>query len=166
MEQLINDFSLGLFVWQAIILLVLILLMVKFAWKPILASLDSREEGIKNALESAEKAKEEMANISANNEKILKEAKAERDAVLKEAREMKAEIVSKAQESATAEADRIMEQAKEAIAAERTAAVAEMKTQMAKVSIDIAEKVLKSELADKTKQSELVNSLLNDVNLN
>lgn len=166
MEQLINDFSLGLFVWQAIILLVLILLMVKFAWKPILASLDSREEGIKNALESAEKAKEEMANISANNEKILKEAKAERDAVLKEAREMKAEIVSKAQETATAEADRIMEQAKEAIAAERTAAVAEMKTQMAKVSIDIAEKVLKSELADKTKQSELVNSLLNDVNLN
>lgn len=166
MEQLINDFSLGLFVWQAIILLVLILLMVKFAWKPIMASLESREEGIKNALESAEKAKEEMANISANNEKILKEAKAERDAVLKEAREMKAEIVSKAQETATAEADRIMEQAKEAIAAERTAAVAEMKTQMAKVSIDIAEKVLKSELADKTKQSELVNSLLNDVNLN
>lgn len=166
MEQLINDFSLGLFVWQAIILLVLILLMVKFAWKPIMASLDSREEGIKNALESAEKAKEEMANISANNEKILKEAKAERDAVLKEAREMKAEIVSKAQETATAEADRIMEQTKEAIAAERTAAVAEMKTQMAKVSIDIAEKVLKSELADKTKQSELVNSLLNDVNLN
>ena len=166
MEQLINDFSLGLFVWQAIILLVLILLMVKFAWKPIMASLESREEGIKNALESAEKAKQEMANISANNEKILKEAKAERDAVLKEAREMKAEIVSKAQETATAEADRIMEQAKEAIAAERTAAVAEMKTQMAKVSIDIAEKVLKSELADKTKQSELVNSLLNDVNLN
>lgn len=166
MEQLINDFSLGLFVWQAIILLVLILLMVKFAWKPIMASLESREEGIKNALESAEKAKEEMANISANNEKILKEAKAERDAVLKEAREMKAEIVSKAQETATAEADRIMEQAKEAIAAERTAAVAEMKTQMAKVSIDISEKVLKSELADKTKQSELVNSLLNDVNLN
>lgn len=166
MEQLINDFSLGLFVWQAIILLVLILLMVKFAWKPIMASLESREEGIKNALESAEKAKEEMANISANNEKILKEAKAERDAVLKEAREMKAEIVSKAQETATAEADRIMEQAKEAIAAERTAAVAEMKTQMAKVSIDIAEKVLKSELADKTKQNELVNSLLNDVNLN
>ncbi len=166
MEQLIHDFSLGLFVWQAIILLVLILLMVKFAWKPIMASLESREEGIKNALESAEKAKEEMANISANNEKILKEAKAERDAVLKEAREMKAEIVSKAQESATAEADRIMEQAKEAITAERTAAVAEMKAQMAKVSIDIAEKVLKSELADKTKQAELVNSLLNDVNLN
>ncbi len=166
MDQLINDFSLGLFVWQAIILLVLIILMVKFAWKPIMASLESREEGIKNALESAEKAKEEMANISANNEKILKEAKAERDAVLKEAREMKAEIVSKAQESATAEADRIMEQAKEAIVAERTAAVAEMKTQMAKVSIDIAEKVLKSELADKTKQATLVNSLLNDVNLN
>ena len=166
MEQLINDFSLGLFVWQAIFLIILIVLMVKFAWKPILASLDTREQGIKEALESAEKAKEEMANISANNEKILKEAKAERDAVLKEAREMKAEIVSKAQETATAEADRIMEQAKEAIVAERTAAVAEMKTQMAKVSIDIAEKVLKSELADKTKQNELVNSLLNDVNLN
>ncbi|MGB0870461.1 MAG: F0F1 ATP synthase subunit B [Flavobacteriales bacterium] len=166
MEQLINDFSLGLFVWQAIFLLVLILLMVKFAWKPIMASLDSREEGIKNALESAEKAKEEMANISANNEKILKEAKAERDAVLKEAREMKAEIVAKAQDTATAEADRIMAQAQEAIVAERSAAVAEMKNHMAKVSIDIAEKVLKSELADKTKQTELVNSLLNDVNLN
>ncbi|MGB0427382.1 MAG: F0F1 ATP synthase subunit B [Flavobacteriales bacterium] len=166
MEQLINDFSLGLFFWQAFFLIVLILLLVKFAWKPIIASLDAREEGIKNALESAEQAKKEMENISANNEQVLREAKAERDAVLKEAREMRANILAEAKESASAEAEKIMAQNKEAIANERTAALADMKKQMASVSLEIAEKVLKSELSNKAKQTELVESLLQDTNLN
>ena len=89
MEKLVNDFSFGLFFWQVAILVVLILLLKKFAWGPILNSLNSREEGIKDALESAEKARMEMQNLKSDNEKLLQEARAERDAILKEAREMK-----------------------------------------------------------------------------
>ena len=96
MEKLISDFSFGLFVWQSIIFIGLILLLKKFAWKPILDAVNEREEGIKNALLSAENARKEMHNLQSDNQRILQEARLERDAMLKEAREMKEKMVADA----------------------------------------------------------------------
>ena len=93
MEKLFEDFSLGLFFWQAVLFIALILLLKRFAWKPILDSVNDREEGIREALDSAEKAKLEMQNLQADNEKLLKEARLEREAMLKEAREMRAKMI-------------------------------------------------------------------------
>ena len=164
--NLLHDFSPGLFVMQAIILLVLILLMRKFAWKPILDSLNDREEGIQNALDAAANAKKDLQNLQADNERIINEARTERDTMLKEARELKASMIATAKEEAQAEADKVVKQAKETIVAEKKAAIADLKNQVAGISVDIAEKVVKSELADKNKQLELVSSLLKDVTLN
>ncbi|WP_010181758.1 F0F1 ATP synthase subunit B [Aquimarina agarilytica] len=164
--NLLNDFSPGLFVMQAVILLILILLMRKFAWKPILDSLNDREDGIQSALDAAENAKKELQNLQADNERILNEARAERDGMLKEARELKASMIASAKEEAQAEADKVIKQAQEAIKAEKKAAVADLKNQVAGISVEIAEKVVKNELADKNKQLELVSSLLKEVTLN
>ena len=100
MDKLINDFSFGLFIWQIVIFVGLILLLKKFAWKPILDAVNEREEGIKNALESAENAKKEMQDLQADNQRILQEARLERDSMLKEAREMKEKIVADAKNEA------------------------------------------------------------------
>ncbi len=164
--NLLHDFSPGLFIIQAIILLVLIVLMRKFAWKPILDSLNSREEGIKEALDAAENAKKELQNLNAENERILNEARAERDTMLKEAREMKSTMISSAKEEAQAEADKVIRQAQEAIVAEKKSAIVDLKNQVAGISLEIAEKVMKTELADKNKQLALVSTMLKDVTLN
>ncbi len=166
MEKLINDFSFGLFFWVAIIFTVLIFILRKFAWKPILSSLDEREEGIQGALDAAENAKKELENLQADNERILNEARAERDGLLKEAREMKANILAKAEEEATVQTDKMISKAKEVIAAEKKAAVADLKNQVAGLSVEIAEKVVKNELSDKDKQLALVETLLKDATLN
>ncbi len=100
MDKLINEFSIGLFFWQTVLFLALLFLLRKYAWKPILNALNDREEGIKNALDSAEKARQEMENLNADNERILKEARTERETMLKEAREMKAKMISDAKEEA------------------------------------------------------------------
>lgn len=164
--SLINDFSPGLFIMQAIILLVLIFLLAKFAWKPILNSLNEREEGIQGALDAAENAKKELENLQADNERILNEARAERDGLLKEAREMKATILAKAEEEASAQTEKMITQAREAITAEKKAAVADLKNQVAGLSVEIAEKVVKNELSNKDKQLALVEALLKDATLN
>lgn len=166
METLLNDFSLGLFIMQAVILLVLILLMRKFAWKPILDALQSREEGIQNALDAAESAKLEMQNLTADNEKLLKEARAEREVLLKEAREMKDMIVTEAKVEAQAQANSLMAQAKETITSEKNAAMAELKNTVSGLAIEIAEKVVRQELSNKDKQFELVEKSLAEVTLN
>ncbi|AJR02846.1 F0F1 ATP synthase subunit B [Siansivirga zeaxanthinifaciens] len=166
MDQLLNDFSPGLFFMQAIILIILILLMIKFAWKPILNSLQDREDGIKNALDSAEKAKLEMQNLQADNKKLLNEARAEREAMLKEARDMKAKMIEDATGEAEAQANKIIEQAQAAIESEKKAAMAELKSHVAGLSLEIAEKVLKGELSNKDKQLSLVESMLGDAKLN
>lgn len=166
MDQLLENFSLDLFVKQTVLMLIIIFLMVKFAWKPILKALNDREEGIKNALDSAESAKREMENLQADNQKLLKEAREERDAMLKEARELKAKMISDAKEEAQLEANKMITQAQAAIESEKKAAVAELKSQVAGLSVDIAEKVVKSELANKDKQLELVDSLLKEATLN
>ncbi|MGY6649198.1 F0F1 ATP synthase subunit B [Wenyingzhuangia sp. IMCC45574] len=166
MDKLINDFSFGLFFWVAIIFVILIVLMRKFAWKPILSALDTREEGIANALEAAENAKKELEQLNADNERIIKEAREERDAMLKEAREIKDKIVADAKEEANEQADTIITNAKQAIEIEKQAALAELKSQVAGISITIAKKVIKSELASEASQLAMVEKSLEDVTLN
>ena len=166
MEKLINDFSFGLFFWQSLIFLLLIFLLKKFAWKPILDAVNEREEGIKNALLSAEIAKRDMQNLKSDNEKLLAEARVERDVILKEAREIKDKIVSEAKDEAQVQAGKMIEQAKAAINSEKNAAMADFKNQVSSLSIAIAEKVLRSELADKDSQTKLVEKMLGDVKLN
>ena len=166
MEKLINDFSVGLFFWQSLLFIALILLLKKFAWGPILSAVEEREEGIKDALEAAEKAKAEMQALNADNERILAEARIERDALLKEAREIKDAIVNDAKELANTEAEKILTTAKNQINNEKMKAMTELKNTVATLSIDIAEKVLRSELTDKKKQENLVANALKETELN
>ncbi len=166
MEMLLNDFSPGLFIMQAVILLILIFLMVKFAWKPILNSLNEREEGIQGALDSAEKAKLELENLQADNQKLLKEARAEREEMLKEARDMKNKMIEDAKNEANETASKLVEQAQATIESEKKAAIADLKSQVANLSIEIAEKVVRDELSNKDKQVKLVESMLGEATLN
>ena len=166
MEKLINDFSFGLFFWQTLIFVGLIFLLKKFAWKPILDAVNEREEGIKNALLSAENAKKEMQDLQADNQRILQEARLERDSMLKEAREMKEKIVADAKNEAQAQGQKMIEQAKAAIESEKNAAMNELKLQVSTLSLSIAEKVLKDELSNKEAQTKLVEKMLGDVKLN
>ena len=163
--DLFNDFSIGLFVWQTVLFLALLFLLRKYAWKPILSAVEEREEGIKNALEAADNAKKEMEALNADNERILREAKAERDNILKEAREIKETIITEAKTQATEEADKVLASAREQINNEKLAAITELKNQVADLSIDIAEKILKSELKDTDKQKELVSNALKEAAL-
>jgi len=119
MEKLIEEFSIGLFFWQTIIFVILIFMLKKFAWSPILKAVNDREQGIKDALDSAEAAKKEMQSLQADNEKIMKEARAERDSLLKEARDLKNSIISQAKDEAKSEAQKIIASANEAILNEK-----------------------------------------------
>jgi F-type H+-transporting ATPase subunit b len=166
MEKLLNDFSLGLFVWQSLIFIGLVFLLKKFAWKPILDAVNEREEGIKNALLSAENAKKEMQNLKSDNEKLVAEARLERDAMMKEAREIKEKMINDAKAEAQAQGLKMIEQAKASIESEKNAAMAEIKNQVSTLSIEIAEKLLKDELANKDAQTKLVEKMLGDVKLN
>lgn len=166
MEQLLGQFSLGLFILQTVIFVCLVLLLKKFAWKPILDAVNQREEGIKNALQSAENARKEMQLLQADNERILQEARIERDALLKEAREMREKMIADSKQDAQAEGARMIEQAKAAIAAEKNAAMAELKNQVSALSIEIAEKLVKQELTDKAAQTKLIEKLLTEVKAN
>ena len=165
MEKLITEFSIGLFFWQTIIFILLIFLLKKFAWKPILDAVNEREEGIKNALLSAEKAKEEMASLQSDNEQTLKKARSERDLLLKEAREIKQQLIDEAKNEAKNEAKKIISQAQETIQNEKNAAIVDLKNQVASLSIDIAEKVLKEKLSDDQSQMNLVKDLVKEVTL-
>ena len=165
MDKLIEQFSFGLFFWQLLLFIGLVLLLKKFAWKPILEAVNDREEGIKNALEAAASAKKEMASLNADNERILKEARAERDALLKEAREIKDTLISEAKDEAKKESNGLIKAAKSAIEIEKKAAIAELKNQVATMSISIAEKVLQQELASKEEQLALVNKMLEGATL-
>ena len=166
MEKLISDFSLGLFFWQSLIFIGLILLLKKFAWKPILDAVNEREEGIKNALLSAENAKKEMQNLKSDNEKLLADARAERDTMMKEAREIKEKMINDAKTEAQTVGQKMIEQAKASIESEKNAALAELKSQVSTLSLDIAEKLLKDELSNKEAQTKLVEKMLGDAKLN
>ncbi|MFM9988859.1 F0F1 ATP synthase subunit B [Flavobacterium sp.] len=166
MDKLINDFSFGLFIWQVVIFVGLILLLKKFAWKPILDAVNEREDGIKSALLSAENARKEMQNLQADNQRILQEARLERDGMLKEAREIKEKMIADSKTEAQAQGLKMIEQAKAAIESEKNAAMAELKSQVSNFSIEIAEKLLKDELSNKEAQTKLVEKMLGDVKLN
>lgn len=166
MEKLINDFSFGLFIWQVVIFVGLIILLKKFAWKPILDAVNEREEGIKNALLSAENAKKEMQNLKSDNEKLLADARAERDALMKEAREIKDKMINDAKIEAQEAGEKMIAQAKAAIESEKNVAMADLKNQVSSLSLEIAEKVLRDELSNKDSQTKLVEKMLGDAKLN
>ncbi|MBG7629604.1 MAG: F0F1 ATP synthase subunit B [Bacteroidetes bacterium] len=165
MDKLIEQFSLGLFFWQLILFVGLVLLLKKFAWGPILKSVGEREEGIKSALDEADNARKEIQNLNADNARILKEARIERDVLLKEAREMKENIISEAKNEAQAQANKVVEQAQITIQAEKQAAIVDLKNQVAELSISIAEKVVRGELSNKSKQEKLVEEMLKEVTI-
>ncbi|WP_211277426.1 F0F1 ATP synthase subunit B [Nonlabens spongiae] len=162
---MLEDFSPGLFIMQAIILIILIVLLGKFAWKPILAALSEREEGIESALKSAEQAKVEMARLEASNEAAAQEARMQRDEMLKEAREIKGQMIADASAQAQEKADKIIANAQEAIEAEKKAALADIKSQVAELSVEIAEKVTRKELSEKDAQLALIDKMLAEANI-
>ena len=160
------DPAIGLIFWTTLTFILLLVLLGKFAWKPILNAIKTREQGIEKALASAESALKDMRELKSNNEKILAEARNERDALIKEAREAKDAIIAEAKGKAQKDADRILASAREQITNEKNAAVTELKNQVATLSLEIAEKILRSELSSDEKQKALVNNLMKDVNLN
>ena len=158
--------ALGLIFWSVLTFLFLLFILRKFAWKPILDAVNEREEGIKNALLSAENAKKEMQNLKSDNEKLLADARLERDAMMKEAREIKDKMINDAKTEAQTAGQKMIEQAKASIESEKNAALAELKAQVSTLSLDIAEKLLKDELSNKESQTKLVEKMLGDVKLN
>jgi F-type H+-transporting ATPase subunit b len=157
--------ELGLLFWQTITFLCLLLLLSRFAWKPIMSSLREREETIENALKSAELARKEMAKLRADNERLLDEARAERDAMMRKAQQTADTIVEEAKNKAAAESNRIVESARAAILAERQAAIDDIRRQIAVLSVDVAEKVLRRQLRDEPQQRQLVDQLVKDIHL-
>jgi F-type H+-transporting ATPase subunit b len=152
--------------WTCIIFTLLIILLRKFAWKPILTAVDDRNEQINSALKAADKARLEIENLNNDNERILLEAKSERDQLLKEARDIKDNIINEAKEKASNEAENILTAAKSQIENEKMKAITELKNSVAVLSIDIAEKVLKNELKEKSNQEDFINSILKNSELN
>ncbi len=158
--------SFGTVIWSTIAFLVVAFILAKMAWKPILASIKERENSIDDAIKSAEKAREEMANLQASNENLIKEARIERDSMMKEARDMKDKMLAEAKDRADAEYSKIVASAKDAIRAEKIGAISEIKNQVANLSLEIAEQVIRQELKSDDKQKELINKYLQEAKLN
>ncbi len=158
--------DIGLLFWMLVSFSIVLFLLKKYAWKPIMKSLNEREQNITEALNTARKAKEEMAALKSDNERLLNEARGERDKMLKEARDTKDSIISEAKGKAQSEANKIMASARDAINNEKMAAINELKNQVAKMSIEIAEKILRQELSNDEKQKALMENLIKDISLN
>lgn len=156
----------GTIIWMIIIFGIVVFILKKFAWKPILNALKEREESIANALNSAEEAKKEVAGLKADNQKVIAEARREKDLILKEAKELKEKIVSEAKEKAAEEAQKTIDQARQQIDAEKTAAINDIKKQVANLSVSIAEKLIQKELSNKGAQEKMVDGLIDDIKLN
>ena len=156
----------GLVFWMVISFLIVLFILKKYAWKPILDSLKSREESIDSALKSAEKAREDMVKLKDDNEKILVEARSERELMMKEALEIKEKIIGDAKKTAGIEADKMIEMAKNQIQNEKNNAVAEIKVKVVELSVQIAEKIMKKNLDTDSKQKDYAQMLLKDINLN
>ena len=161
--------AIGLMFWTCVVFSLLLILLKKFAWKPILSAVDARNSGIEEALALAKKTKDEMANLQADNKMLLQEARSERDQMLKEAREMKNAIISEAKNTAKEEADKMIASAKAVIENEKAGAISELKSTVGSLSVDIAEKVLRAELKDaellREKIQQLEGSLKKDFNI-
>ena len=158
--------DIGLIFWTTVSFVILYFILAKYAWKPILGAVNEREKSIKDALSAAEKAKEEMASLKSDNEKILNEAKLQREALLKEAREIKSKIISDAQNEATEKANKLIEAAKTAIDNEKSAAMKELKNTVVDLSLYIAEKLLSKELDNKDKQIKNIKDIIDKSKLN
>ncbi|WP_336688853.1 MULTISPECIES: F0F1 ATP synthase subunit B [unclassified Chryseobacterium] len=158
--------GIGLLFWMTLTFVILLFLLAKFAWKPIVNAVNDRETSIQDALNQAVLAKKEMEVLKADNERIIREAKIERDAILKEAREIRDKIVGEAKDVAKVEGDKMIEAAKQTINAEKNAAMADIKTQIGTLSVNIAESILKQKLDNNEAQNELVQNYLNKSNLN
>lgn len=156
----------GLVIWMMITFLILLFLLTKFAWKPIMKMIKDREKSIEDALASAENAKAEMNNLKAENEKILQEARNERDKMMKDARDIREQMIAEAKSKAKAEGDKMLQIARESIQNEKMAAITDLKNQVAQLSIDIAEKIIARELSSENKQKELIGDMLKEVKLN
>ena len=165
-NKIMIKFDPGLIIWTTIIFTMLLLVLKKFAWKPILKSVEDRSKSIQDALEAADKAKEEMATLTADNERIIAEAKVERDNLLKEAREIKEKIINEAKESANIEAEKIIVSAKEQINNDKMQAITELKNNVAKISIEMTEKILRKELINKESHKEFISKSLKQSDLN
>jgi len=165
MEKLINEFSFGLFFWQLLIFVGLILLLKKFAWKPILDTLNEREKFIKDSLESAQKAKDEFSKIKSDNEKILNEAKKERDFIILDAKKTGREIVEDAKNVAKLESEKIIQNAKESIIKEKDSILKDLKSQVVDISVEIASKILKKELDENQKHEDYIQKLIDEVKI-
>lgn len=158
--------AIGTMFWGGIVFILLLILLAKFAWKPMLTAVKDREKSIAESLELADKTKHEMQQLQAQNEKLLKEARVERDNIIKEANEVSKKLVAEAKENAKKEANKILEDAQKAIVNEKNQAMAEIKTHVAALSLEIAEKIIKGELSSDDKQKTLANQLVEDINLN
>ena len=158
--------AIGLIFWMCLTFGLVVFILKKFAWKPILKALKDREDSIQNALDAAKNAREEMASLKSDHEKIIADAKTQRDAILKEAREIKDKMIAEAKDRASKDSEKITAVARENIQNEKMAAITELKNQVAHLSIEIAEKILKQELKEKDKQKTIVSNLLNEVKMN
>lgn len=158
--------SSGLIIWQLIGFLALLFILMKFAWKPILETLEERESSIDDALKAAEQAKAEMANLKSENEKLLQEARIERDNILKTANDASAKMIEDAKQAAISEGARLIENAKAVIENEKKAALTEVKNQVAQLTLEVTDKLLRKNLSSQAAQQELVEDMVKDINLN
>lgn len=159
-------FGVGLIFWMTVTFVLLVIILGKFAWKPIMASLKEREQKISSSLAMAKQTQEEMKRLKADNQELLKEAKNERDSIIKDANKMKEAIVNEARSKAQHEADKIIETARENIQNEKMAAIVDLKNQVASFSIEVAEKILSRELSDKQSHQKLMEEDLKSINFN
>lgn len=155
----------GLLIWMCISFGILVFLLGKFAWKPILGAVKTREQSIADALNEAKKMRDDMAKMSASNEEVMRQARAERETLLKEARDIRDKEISEAKGRAKAEADAMLGRAREEIRNEKNAAIVELRNQVADLSLQVAERILKEKLGDAAAQKALVDKVMADVDL-
>jgi F-type H+-transporting ATPase subunit b len=163
--ELVNP-DIGTIFWMTLMFIIVLVILKKYAWKPILNALERRERSIKDALMSAERARAEMEKVKADNEKVMAKARKERDAILKETRKMSENLLNEAKGKAGDEAKKIIEAAREQIKNEKSAAISEIHNQVAELSVDIAEKILREKLKTNQEQQDLIEKLLNEIKLN
>ncbi len=164
MDLILPDY--GLLFWTGLVFCLLLFLLAKYAWKPILNAVNAREQKIQEALDLADKTRAEMQELQAENEKILKEARSERDSLIKDAQDIANKLVDEAKNKAKIEASKIVESAKVSISMEKAAALTDLKNQLAGYSLSIAEKIVRGDLASDEKQKALANKLADDINMN
>ena len=165
MNSLVSP-AIGLVFWTTVIFLLFFLILRRFAWKPILNAVKARDEMIKGSLASAEKARKEMVKLQSDNEAILKKAREERESILREARDVRDKLIAEAKGKATEEAEKLVEKARAGIEREKAIALADIREQVASLSIEIASKLLGERLKQTGEQQKLIEAYLNEINSN